>query len=495
MRLPGWSLLVGLVLLGPGDGLAGNATPSASGGDAPPGRCALGALPPAPALAEEGPSESVAGRAVLPASLDAPPPAAEPAASVDPPPLPTLPEPAALTDTVVPRSEAPPLPSVQEAVTVPAVPLMTAPLTAPPEQMAPLPEPLVPVPEGLAPAPTPLDTLESLQADPMFGQILAEGPDGGCPGCKDCHPFYQLLHMFAYPPYHQKSGDVGIGQERVMYAPFTVEYAQPMSNWRFRYESIDGIKYPDMDEYWWAAPGRGPKFGEKKLDIQDLRLRQETAIGNDFSLFTEFPIRMINPQINDDTVGFGNMNIGNKAVLLRGEKWLLTQYFQAIFPTGSPHHGTGNGHTALEPGILWRYKYSPWTYIQGDVRYWIPVGGNPLYQGEMLQWGFAVSSVWYESDTFAILPALELVNYSFLRGARTEYFAPPGLTGPIPPQALIPVRTRVDETFVTVQPGVRFVLGPRGDLGLFELGTNVVISADPDEFYNNSVRVDLRWSY
>lgn len=322
-------------------------------------------------------------------------------------------------------------------------------------------------------------------AEPQFGDILNSSSDfecrkcgkhGACRQC-ECGAWGRLFYFGA----HERTCDFGIGHDRVMLAPFFIEVTQPFNHYRARVDDVAGLQFPSRAEYFWAAPPKGRTKPEQSVDYQDFRLQIET--GNDqFSLATDLPIRLLDPVVNDNTGGFSDMTLTQKAIIVNGDYWQISQLFRTYFNTGSARKGLGTGHISLEPGVLGRYKWNEQTYLHGELLYWIPVGGaDPVFAGERLQSGIGISTVLYETDMFAAIPTFELVGWYFFDGAKRY---PDGTVA------------NVDgEGFVNLHPGVRFVLGPRGDLGLFEVGVAGGLGIGDARLYDSLLRVDLRWSY
>lgn len=322
--------------------------------------------------------------------------------------------------------------------------------------------------------------------------------DGCC--CDRCSPWYRLFHLGI----HEPSCDVGIGQERVMFAPYSVDFSQPGKYYRLRFDMAYGNRFPDRAEFFYAKPSKGPKFIERSIDYQDIRFQFESG-GELFSIFSDYPVRILDPELNGNTAGFGDMIVGNKAVLINGQYWQLTQVLRTYINTGDPQRGLSTGHTSLEPGLILRYKWTPKTYIHGELKYFTPVGADPMFSGAIINYGFSIATVLYENDNFAILPTWEVTGHSVLDGQRTVPVTV-ATDGSIP--NLDPTRevfgkfpfvgqaVDVDgAAFGTIQTGVRFVLGPKGDLGLFEVGVNGAISTANNAFFDHRAQVEFRWSY
>jgi hypothetical protein len=126
------------------------------------------------------------------------------------------------------------------------------------------------------------------------------------------------------------------------------------------------------------------------------------------------------------------------------------------------------------------YRWSPRTYVHSQVKYLIPLSGDPIASGNVFNYAVGVSHVLHETDSFAIIPVLEFVGWTVAGGTAT---LPSGLT------------TSANTSFVNIQPGVRFVLGPKGDLGLCELGISGGFATNVTGWYQEQFTVELRWSW
>jgi hypothetical protein len=296
--------------------------------------------------------------------------------------------------------------------------------------------------------------------------------------CEECwdNPWHRLFGLGI----HRESGDIGIGQERVALAGFEIDASQPFNHVRVRYDAVYGLPFPDRAEWFWAKSGKGPESAGDVVNYQDFRVYSEVG-SRLISAIVEYPLRSLDPEINGNTTGFGDMVVGNKAVIVDGRYWQITQVFRTYINTGAHQKGLGTGHVSLEPGVLARYKWTDRTYLHGEFKFLFPVGADPNFSGQVLRTGVGWSHLGYETDTFAVLHSTELVVYSFLGGLKTV--APPDIT------------TGVDgENFATWLYGMRFVLGPAGDLGLFEVGVNGGLGIGTD-WYDGLGRLELRWSY
>ena len=290
------------------------------------------------------------------------------------------------------------------------------------------------------------------------------------------------LQRLVYPPARSYS-ETGIGSERVMHAPMELDTSQPMNNFRIRLDMAFDLEFPDRAELFWARTGGARRLEaarETVVDYQDIRAMIEVG-GERLSVQTELPIRFVDPVFNPNNAGFGDMSVTTKTVLVNGSTWQITQIFRTIMNTGSPHNGTGTGHMSLEPGFLARYKCSEIDYLHGELKYLFPLGGDPIHQGQVLRFGFGISHVAYETDTFAALPVLEIVGWSLQDGEET-----PTAGDPRPSDGV---------HVFNIYEGVRFVADTNSDLGLWEFGILGGFNCSGGQFYDGLLRLDMRWSF
>jgi hypothetical protein len=136
----------------------------------------------------------------------------------------------------------------------------------------------------------------------------------------------------------------------------------------------------------------------------------------------------------------------------------------------------------MEPGVLFRYKYSELTFFHSELKMTFPVPGTPGYAGPLLKWGIGVSHVWYETDTIAYIPTLEFTNIWILDGQFTPF--PAG----------VPTDVVGDGVF-NLAPGLRMVCDTGGDLGVVELGASTIFAVGSNGWYDALIRFDLRFVF
>ncbi len=282
--------------------------------------------------------------------------------------------------------------------------------------------------------------------------------------------------------WNHQTGDFGLGSQQVPFALFDIDFVKPLSQLRLRFDSRYGLSLPDRAEYFWAEPALGPKLPEHSVDYQRYSVRQEIG-GESFGVFTEVPLLSIDPVVNPNTTGLGDVIVGQKMLLTnaKNRKWQVAQILTTVLNTGSIHRGLGNGNTALEPGILVRRTLSETTYLHGEVKYWIPLGADPKHSGQILRYGLGLSTVAYQTDCFAMMPTLEVITHTVTSGQKT-----------LPSGELVDVD---GETFSNLLFGTRYAWGPPGDLGLFEVGVAGGFLFGNDGFDDGRVTLDFRWNF
>jgi hypothetical protein len=342
--------------------------------------------------------------------------------------------------------------------------------------------------QGVEPLPAPTSSQpwmpgEATQQPLLSGPNLPDGLFSGEPsdlfGDQPLIPWDDMRAISSRPI--SPTGDPGLGRERVMFAPFEIDITQTFGNFTFRTDAAYNLTKPDRAEYFWARPGRGPKLPETGVGYQDFHLRMENG-GPSFSLATDIPIRLLNPDVNGNNGGIGDIQLTQKTVLMNGSRWQMTQILRTIFNSGNARKGLGTGHVAMEPGLLARYKWSDLTYIHSELELRFPIAGDPIYSGPALTWGLGVSTVWYETDTFALMPTLEFVNIWILDGQYTPLGIP------------VPVDIKGDGIF-NLGPGLRSVWDTGGDMGVLEFGVNSMLSVGSNGWYDALIRMDMRFVF
>jgi len=343
---------------------------------------------------------------------------------------------------------------------------------------------------------------------PLFGSALGIAPqelavdDCGCGGssggeCAACGSTDSCDCGLCIDPcskpgrflsYFTPSCGGGIGLQRVGLAPFELDVTEPFNHFDIQVNPVSGINAPDRAEYFWPKATRGVPAVEESVSYQDLRVRME--VGNDFvSNITEVPLRFLDPQINGNTTGLGDMSTAVKTRLFQGATLNISQIMRTYFNTGSVTHGLSTGHISIEPGLLARYEWDERTFMFGEVKFWVPMGGDPTHSGEVLRYGAGISHLWIDNDSFAAIPVLEFVAWNVLDGQQTLPASQQPVVGG-------PATRDIDGDIIfNIFPGMRFTFKGGENFDLFELGVNGGVALSNQRWYNAQMRFEGRWMF
>lgn len=266
---------------------------------------------------------------------------------------------------------------------------------------------------------------------------------------------------------------------------FFVDAARPITQSRIRVDSAWDFRSPDRAEYFLAreatspnqsvassrgngGPGRGPAAALHSIDFEDLSLYTEGATGR-VGAFVEIPYREIGYNLvgfEDPTriptlsqSGFADMNAGVKTLLLDCELLQLSFQFKTFIPIGQSSKGFGTNHVSLEPAFLLAVKISPLTYFQAETAYWIPIGGDQVYQANIWHSHFSLNHIlWQAEKRIQIIGTAELNEWTVYGGAYTLDFRPPGSTAIFGDSG--------STSILSVGPGIRAVICDKIDVGV-----------------------------
>jgi hypothetical protein len=234
-----------------------------------------------------------------------------------------------------------------------------------------------------------------------------------------------------------------------------IDSAIPQNMMRFRFDSYYDINRPDRGEFYYPKCGcfasmnglraPGPPLPETEIkSTQEYSTYLEWAPYSWLSGFIEVPIRAINPTDNANESGLGDINFGLKYAFWQSEDTVATFQFRTYVDTGTGSKGLGNQHTTLEPAFLLYHRLAPRTYLEAELRDWIPIGGTD-FESNVIRYGIGVSYLVYESEKFRIQPTVEFVGWTFLGG---QEFAPD-----------IGTKSADGDTIVNAKVGMRFGFG------------------------------------
>jgi len=202
-----------------------------------------------------------------------------------------------------------------------------------------------------------------------------------------------------------------------------IDNALPITTFRLRYDANYGNNRPDRGEFFYAkcgcfgtADARGPRLPERNVDYQELQAYLEYAITRRFSVFTNVPVRFINPEANRNAEGISDLQFGGKYALVYGPTRVLTAQLKVIVPTGREEAGLGTGNTWLEPALLYQEQLSARWQLFGQVKDQFSLDRQSDFTGNVLTYGLGTSYVVASGCWGYVAPVGEVVGWTLLSG-------------------------------------------------------------------------------
>ncbi len=322
---------------------------------------------------------------------------------------------------------------------------------------------------------------------PYCGQCNAEGPCGrifctlyDCICCPDP----------CYAPHWMPVAD----------SAFFVDNFRPVTQTKLTWDNNWDMVRPDRAEFFWArerttpgqlggGTGKGPGGIASRVDYFDLSLYAEAA-AEKFSAFVLTPYRHLDVSTAaisaatplSGTSGFADMQVGTKAMLLDCELIQLTFQFKTYIPTGNFLTGLGTGHVSLEPSFLFGVKLTEESYLEGQISYWIPLGGDAAYEGNVFHAHLSYNhTLWCPFKGLQLVGTLECQEWTFLGG---DYTNPDFTVGGTP------LAQNAKGTIFSTGPGLRLFICDKIDIGV---GTQFSLTGS--HFAGETARAEFRWRF
>jgi hypothetical protein len=187
----------------------------------------------------------------------------------------------------------------------------------------------------------------------------------------------------------------------------------------------------------------------------------------------------VEPNNAGTSSGFGDLIVGTKSLLLDCELLQIAFEFKTYILSGDFHKGLGTGHVSLEPSILTGLKLTPDSYLQGQFSYWIPVGGDSLYEGNIFHFHLSYNRVLCRLlPDVPLVGTLETNEWSVINGRTTTVF------GTTP--TIVPAST----TIFSMGPGLRLFICNKIDMG-----AGTAFSLTNSRWASELVRAEFRWRF
>jgi hypothetical protein len=261
-----------------------------------------------------------------------------------------------------------------------------------------------------------------------------------------------------------------------------IDTAAPMNQVRLRADFGYDFRTPNRAEFFYARsnpPGPGLPRAERSIDFQDQTLYIEKTLAADWSIFVEGGLRSINPEVNANATGFGDMNLGFKYAFLNDSRETWTFQFRSYLPTGAASRGLGTDHVSLEPAILGFVHLSDDLGLATELRYWQPIGGTD-FSAPVVRYGLGLRYDAWACGDVRVAPIVEAIGWTVLGGNESRLM-PNGTSG---------ILDSGGTTVVNLKLGARLDLSDRAG---FYAGYGRAVTGE--RWYRDVVRVEFRWLY
>ena len=196
-----------------------------------------------------------------------------------------------------------------------------------------------------------------------------------------------------------------------------IDPAVPRNNIGLRFEGLYTISQPMRAEYLFAKGGmpgtNGFALPETNVNTLELTSFAECSFTPWFSAFIEAPYRWVNPDVNGNVNGAGDMRYGLKLCTWSSDSFIATIQLRVYEPTAA--NGTlGTTHWSVEPGLLAAYNITSSLHLEGELRYWTAIGGSD-FAGDFLRYGLSLS-YGQRTQGFWFAPVGEVIGWSILGG-------------------------------------------------------------------------------
>src|SRR5262249_45215343 len=151
----------------------------------------------------------------------------------------------------------------------------------------------------------------------------------------------------------------------------------------------------------------------------DYTLYLEKTLGPCWSVFVEGGARALNPDLNANSTGLGDANLGFKYAFLADESEIWTFQLRAYLPTGAASRGLCTHHISLEAAVLGFGRLAPNLGLAAELRYWQPVDGTD-FAGPIVRYGLGLRYDVWQSAEWRLAPTLEAIGWSVLDGKESR---------------------------------------------------------------------------
>src|SRR5262249_20628190 len=111
----------------------------------------------------------------------------------------------------------------------------------------------------------------------------------------------------------------------------------------------------------------------------------------------------------------------------------------------------GTDHASIEPALLFNYQIASYLTLEGEFRYWAPLGGTD-FAGDLIRYGVGLAYGMHASSEIWLMPVAEVVGWTVFDG-REQVVGPGGF-----------FTQSAAGTIVNASLGLRVGLGDRADI-------------------------------
>lgn len=273
-----------------------------------------------------------------------------------------------------------------------------------------------------------------------------------------------------------------------------IDPAIPVTRFRLRADAAYNNNRPDRAEFFYPKCGcfalagidpaaSGPPKTETSVDYQEINSYLEWAPIQRLSAFVELPVRFVNPEVNDNTAGLGDINAGFKYAFLYCPQQVATFQFRVYTPSGDGDKGLGTNHVSLEPALLYYRQLTNRMAMEAEFRDWAAAGGSD-FAGNIIRYGIGANYQVVNRQTFRVAPVVEFVGWTVLHGKEFDF--PEGA-----------VQDAAGDTIINGKVGVRSGFGPLTETGMnradLYLGYGRALTGEV--WYKDVMRLEFRLNF
>jgi hypothetical protein len=234
-----------------------------------------------------------------------------------------------------------------------------------------------------------------------------------------------------------------------------IDSAIPMTQVKLLVDCNYGDRVPTRDAYLFPKSGLpgspGWQTPETNVDWQRLVSYIEIAYQSMFSGFVELPTVWVNPEVNPNDWGMGDIQAGLKAALLNAPGMTASVEVRGTIPTRSGP-GLSTGHYSVEPGLLLYLCPMEMLTLEGELRYWFPINGTD-FAGQLARYGLGITVGQRSYQSIWCTPVIEVIGWT-ATGGKEMVQMPEGFF----------VRDASGDTIVNGMAGLRFGFGDMADI-------------------------------